>query len=273
VTIHARTLCVFVNVQALHSDTFIYVNNLRELNVAGNVIEFLYDRAFDGLSNLLSLSLANNHINYLPENVFLPLVNLSDLMLHDNRLEFVWPRTFVGLTSLKRLTLAANRLTSLPEAALRHSPALRYLDLSDNNFRSLERCAFPVSTSALRTLSVIGNPVVCNCSLAWLASERPDDVSGGRQTRRVVWGTCRHIGQWCLSQTDSDRAERSELRPGSAGIFVPLRGGSGVAGMIVHRHIEPQCDDVDLASSRIHAYTLYHTTGSRTFVVPLRVGD
>jgi len=35
------------------------------LNLAGNVIEFLYDRAFDGLSNLLSLSLASNRINYM----------------------------------------------------------------------------------------------------------------------------------------------------------------------------------------------------------------
>lgn len=163
------------------------MNNLRVLNLAGNQIEFLYDRAFDGLSNLLSLSLANNRINYLPENVFSPLVNLSDLMLHNNRLEFVWPRTFVGLRSLRRLHLAGNRLASLPEAALRHSAALRYLDLADNNFRSLQRCAFPVSTSALRTLSISGNPMVCNCSMAWLAADQRD--TGGH---KVIWGTCRH---------------------------------------------------------------------------------
>ena len=63
----------------------------------------------------------------------------------------------------------------------------RYLDLADNGFRSLHRCAFPVSTSALKRLSIIGNPVVCNCSLAWLAAEQGDAAS-----RRVVWGTCRH---------------------------------------------------------------------------------
>ena len=162
------------------------------------MVEFLYDRAFDGLHNLISLSLANNRINYLPENVFSPLVNLSDLTLQNNRLEFVWPRTFVGLKSLKRLRLAGNRLSSLPEAALRHSPALRYLDLTDNDFRSLERCAFSVTSSALRTLSIVGNPVVCNCSLAWLAAEQSE--LGGR---RVVWGTCRRVGGLTLASPDS----------------------------------------------------------------------
>jgi len=101
-----------------------------------------------------------------------------------NRLEFVWPRTFVGLKSLRRLSVAGNRLTSLPEAALRHSPSLSYVDLAENNFRSIERCAFPVSTSGIRTLSIVGNPVVCNCSLAWLAVAKD-------HTSRVVWGTCR----------------------------------------------------------------------------------
>ena len=87
--------------------------------------------------------------------------------------------------------------TSSPEVALRHSPVLRYLDLGDNKFGSIQRCAFPVSTSALRTLSIIGNPVVCNCSLAWLAAE-PGDVGG----RRVVWGTCRHVGGLTQSHPD-----------------------------------------------------------------------
>ena len=106
---------LYVRTQALHSETFIYVNNLRVLNLAGNLIEFLYDRAFDGLSNLLSLSLANNRINYLPENVFSSLANLSDLLLHNNRLEFVWPRTFVGLRSLRRLRLTLTFALSLAE--------------------------------------------------------------------------------------------------------------------------------------------------------------
>lgn len=90
-------------------------------------------------------------------------------------------------------------MTSSPEVALRHSPALRYLDLADNNFRSLHRCAFPVSTSALRTLSIIGNPVVCNCSLAWLAAEQ--GVVGGNN---VVWGTCHYyVGGLTQSRPDS----------------------------------------------------------------------
>ena len=92
-------------------------------------------------------------------------------MLHHNRLHTIWPRTFVALRSLRRLTLASNQLTSLPEAVLRHVTALRHLDLADNHFRSLHRCAFPVSTTSLRTLSVVGNPVTCNCSLAWLGAD------------------------------------------------------------------------------------------------------
>jgi len=90
-------------------------------------------------------------------------------------------------------------MTSSPEVeAPRHSPALRYLDLDDNNFRSLQRCAFPVSMSSLRTLSIVGNPVVCNCSLAWLADEQDD-----RGVNKVVWGTCRHVGGPAQTSADS----------------------------------------------------------------------
>jgi len=62
----------------------------------------------------------------------------------------------------------------------------KYADAADNNFRSLHRCAFPVSTSSLRTLSIVGNPVVCNCSLAWLHGGAHGDVGGPRRRRRVA---------------------------------------------------------------------------------------
>jgi len=83
--------------QALHSETFEYVTNLRVLSLAGNNIKFLYDKAFHGLSHLLSLSLAHNHLNYLPENVFSPLA--------ENRFRFRFRSLRCGTISLGDLCL------------------------------------------------------------------------------------------------------------------------------------------------------------------------
>jgi Leucine rich repeat len=150
------------------------------------------------------LALNDNRISIIPDNLFLRMENLTQLLLHNNAVQYVWPRTFAGLRSLTRLQLAGNRLGQLPDGMLRHSPHLRHLDLDGNQLKTFGRCALPlpprrtalsrgsssggsgsrtsssstsgpataapaeVGGSRMKFLSLIGNPMICDCQLTWL---------------------------------------------------------------------------------------------------------
>ena len=125
--------------------------------------------------------------SFIPDHVFSDLRNLTSLDLSSNRLDHVWPRTFTGLRSLVRLHLADNRLADLPEGLLRHSPRLRRLNLDGNSLTTLRRCVVS-RHSRLSVLSLVSNPVRCDCRLDWIAQLF-------RDRRASVWGSCRHRPQ------------------------------------------------------------------------------
>jgi len=92
-----------------------------------------------------------------------------------------------GLGQLRRLDLSRNDIGGLPDGALRHSPRLQRVMLDSNQLTTLRQCS--LSTSAadlppyLRTLSLVGNPLYCDCRLAWLY--------GVRTSTTVWWAACR----------------------------------------------------------------------------------
>ena len=170
------------SIKALHSETFTYLENLKVLNLDGNQIEFVYSRAFDGLAGLLSLVLNHNKISFIPDNLFSGLINLTALWLQDNQIDYVWAKTFLGLKSLQVLKLSNNKLSNLPDNAFRQSSTLRHLDLDHNKLQVVRRCAVN-KKHRLRSLSLVGNPITCDCKLAWVLDIRRDH--GG-----TIWGSC-----------------------------------------------------------------------------------
>jgi Leucine-rich repeat (LRR) protein len=121
--------------------------------------------------------------SFIPEDAFSDLRNLMTLQLSANRIDNIWSTTFNGLRALSRLHLADNRLSDVPIGVLRHCPRLRQLYLDGNLLPTLRRCSVP-RRARLRTVSLVGNPVRCDCRLAWMADLH-------RRGNTTVWGTCR----------------------------------------------------------------------------------
>lgn len=179
------------NVVSLNADTFSHLSNLKVLNIDHNGMGYIYARAFNGLDRLLSLSLNDNRISYLPDDIFSNLYNLTVLSLQGNLLENVWSRTFNGLWSLQTLNLSRNRLSNLPPGVFRQSSRLARLGLDDNRLETIQRCVLSGETR-LKSVSLLGNPVSCECRLAWLSQEPDSEYSSFGSTGYSVWGSCRH---------------------------------------------------------------------------------
>jgi len=154
------------NINILYGETFLHMEKLKVLNLDGNRISIILPNAFGGLSNLLNLILSQNSIEYIPDHAFDNLHNLTGLWLHENSLQYIWKTTFAGLHSLRQIHLSRNLIKHLPIGAFHQSPELRHLFLEDNQFLSLRRCPLE-NPDRLRTLSLVGNPVECNCTLVW----------------------------------------------------------------------------------------------------------
>jgi len=133
-------------------------------------LAFIYTKAFNGISGLLSLDLQNNNISFLESRLFSNLNQLTTLFLQKNQLRNIELETFDGLASLSYVDLSNNRLRSERGPRLCRSANLRHVYLDDNQLDKIDSCmlASQQSDSVTRTLSLLGNPINCNCSLTWL---------------------------------------------------------------------------------------------------------
>uniref|UniRef100_V5HEW7 Putative membrane glycoprotein lig-1 n=2 Tax=Ixodes ricinus TaxID=34613 RepID=V5HEW7_IXORI len=119
------------------------LNGLRSLLLRGNRIELVESRAFAGLLRLYQLDLAQNNLKHLKRSMFPS--GLFFLDLSDNRLSFLTPGLLDGMTNLRRVYLNGNRVTTLAQdvwAAIWSNPKLG--------------------------VEILGNPLVCDCSLQWI---------------------------------------------------------------------------------------------------------
>ncbi|KAM4736643.1 trophoblast glycoprotein [Anableps anableps] len=172
------------------------LENLSDLYLSGNEMEYVDAGAFQNLPNLVRLDLSNNSIQNFNDSAFpgdskLKFLNLSrsihnltvlDFFLHanlpqltsldvsNNELLMLPDGIFRGFTSLATLNLRNSSLITIQNGTL---PQLRDLDLRDNDLKDL-----PPSTMAEFSLNpslriqLVGNPWRCNCFiddlLAWL---------------------------------------------------------------------------------------------------------
>lgn len=107
-------------------------NSILELNLFGNEISSIPERAFANLSNLQRLWLSNNKITYISYNAFTGLNNLQDLWLGKNQLTSITANTFTGLKNLQQLGLGSNQLTSIAANTFADLKNLQRLELNNN---------------------------------------------------------------------------------------------------------------------------------------------
>nr|XP_046256193.1 trophoblast glycoprotein b [Scatophagus argus] len=189
------------NISRISEDSFpTLLEQLTDLYLSGNEIEFVDANAFDNLPNLVRLDLSNNKIENFSESAFphnntLQVLNLSRcfhnhstvnlefleignlhqlrvLDLSNNDLLILPGDVFSNLPSLVNLTLQNSSMISIQNGTLR-VPPLRELDLRDNSLRDLSTTAMAeFSLKPGLRIQLAGNPWRCDCSiedmLLWL---------------------------------------------------------------------------------------------------------
>uniref|UniRef100_A0A671WH65 Trophoblast glycoprotein n=1 Tax=Sparus aurata TaxID=8175 RepID=A0A671WH65_SPAAU len=202
----ANTTVLFVtgnNISRISVDSFpTRLEQLTDLYLSGNELEYVDAMVFDNLPNLVRLDLSSNNIQNFNEEAFprdypLQILNLSRsflnhslvdmvlsvlqkgnllqlkvLDLSNNDLVILPDDVLAGLPSLLTLSLQNSSIISIENGTLR-VPPLRDLDLRDNGLKNLP----PVTMAdfslkpALR-IRLAGNPWRCDCfiedMLPWL---------------------------------------------------------------------------------------------------------
>ena len=92
---------------------------------------------------------------------------------------------------------------------------LRELYVENNRLPTVRRCALHSkggSRERLRTLSLYGNPIQCDCRLtAWVQEMRDADE------RTVVWGTCAAGGNSAVGNSGLNESMTSSASSGARG--------------------------------------------------------
>nr|XP_053629792.1 chondroadherin-like protein [Cherax quadricarinatus] len=163
------------------------------LSLDTNNIDYIDERAFHRLQQLLKLNLDCNTLHEVPTKALSSLPTLNFLSLSRNKIKNIGPRAFKGLGRLSTLEisrslhlesvhpLALDGCGDLQTLTISHNPLLRHLpeglltslhnlrsvDLRANGLQSLPEAEVP--WSSLKKMDLRDNPLVCNCSLQWLA--------------------------------------------------------------------------------------------------------
>ena len=133
-------------IKRIEEDSF-PVYQLKSLDLSSSFnLETIKGNAFRGASNLETLIISHSPLLVLTEDdTFNGLANLQVLDLSFNKmLQYLNPEMFTPLSSLVKLSLKSSSLSMIePRIGSLLLPNLRFLDVRDN-------------------------PLICNCSLAWI---------------------------------------------------------------------------------------------------------
>ena len=120
------------------------------------------------------ISLTHCNLENIQDDTFYSASELQHLNLSSNSIENLDPNLFQNLKKLKTLDLSHNKLREFRNESIFGSlKNLENLELHDNTITFLSRSVLE-SLESLKSISVYGNPVVCDCILrdliVWLGS-------------------------------------------------------------------------------------------------------
>ncbi|XP_055040590.2 opticin [Misgurnus anguillicaudatus] len=153
----------FNKITEVKANDFINLNQLRRIDLSGNLISKVDEDAFRSLSHLQDLLLADNNIQVLPE---LP-VSLKHIDVQNNQLRSagMHAEAFKEMKELQFLYLSNNKLDYIPVPL---PESLRVLHLQNNNIQSISQDTFcnshdmSYTRKALEDIRIDGNPVDIN---------------------------------------------------------------------------------------------------------------
>lgn len=181
-------------IRELSSNLFQPFSQLRSLTFIESRVRDISPNAFTGLAALNYLSLSRNHIVELPETVFSDLQtvfeidlsgnlleylpemlfsnqtsSLRTLNLSRNRIRMLSPNLFNSLTHLEHLDLSSNELSHILPRTFSFLSRVRYIILNDNLIVTVKKDLFDSNNQTIHTtVSMLRNPLECNCGLVWL---------------------------------------------------------------------------------------------------------
>ncbi|XP_060577937.1 slit homolog 2 protein-like [Ruditapes philippinarum] len=172
VSLHTLDLA-YNNIRTVTPQTFKNSPSLVELRLHDqHTIDYLdiQNNAFSGIETSLEmLSLQNNKLNVSQFWMDLStLTNLLVLEVDNTGIENIPDRAFRNNVKLTNLHIADNKITSLKqETFFGPRDTLQTININRNKIQTVDQCTlsdFPVRPK----LTLVGNPLNCNCDLAWL---------------------------------------------------------------------------------------------------------
>ena len=151
------------SLEHLERNVFKGLRSLHTLTLTHSAISSLHTHALDGLNNLQSLSLRANKLTSLNHSM-LSSRSLVLLDIGENDLSGLPYNWIAGQVNLSTLYLDHNHITDVRTATPDTMPGVSLLDLSYNDLIYLDGNVFWKLTN-LRTLSIAGNPLMCDCNL------------------------------------------------------------------------------------------------------------
>ncbi|XP_055532715.1 toll-like receptor Tollo isoform X2 [Wyeomyia smithii] len=120
------------------------LGKLTELRLQNNGLNFIADRALEGLLSLSKLDISLNRLTNLPPELFSEAKHIKEIYLQNNSINVLAPGIFSELQQLLVLDLSNNELTSewVNPATFKGLSRLILLDLANNKISKLEPSIF-----------------------------------------------------------------------------------------------------------------------------------
>ena len=144
----------------LNADSLSNLRYLQKLDLQGNDISAIEEKAFLSTPNLEMLDLSRNQLRSIKSDVFSGLGKLEKLRLNDNQIQTIEEGSFNDLKVLKRLELSDNSLVC--DCSL--SWFIKWMDTNSNLFgNSLKlKCALPIKLADVHLRKIDPEDLKCN---------------------------------------------------------------------------------------------------------------
>lgn len=140
------------------------LENLEQLYLHNNNITDIEDFAFTHQRRLKILYLSHNNIRTIHRDAFSGLNKLLVLCISNNHIIDIHKYTLRDMFNLLYFFADDNQLTTVNKAMFQNNDDLMWIMMASNNLTSIQNISKLVNV----TIDVTFNPLICDCSLAFL---------------------------------------------------------------------------------------------------------
>lgn len=138
-------------IEEIHTNIFLDLNNLEDLNLSKNMLKTFDDELLAALPALRTLDLSSNHISDIQHRINKARINLTSLNLSNNSISNLPNMFFESLSNLQYLDLSFNRIHALEHDSFVHLISLKIFYVNNNFLTSLDVQEFPESLIELHS--------------------------------------------------------------------------------------------------------------------------